>query len=100
MTPLMIFQWPLSPSGTFQPVKSRPLKSETKPAGDCFALLLTCSAANRLRLIKHERTKLRILLYIMDRPLKISTICQLVEASGLNAMSRSQQANNLSDLGG
>src|SRR5688500_20400216 len=33
MTPSTIFQWPLSPSGTFQPVKSLPLKSEVKPAG-------------------------------------------------------------------
>src|SRR5688500_17984378 len=27
MTPSTIFQWPLSPTGTFQPSKSRPLKS-------------------------------------------------------------------------
>src|SRR6266566_9283256 len=33
MTPSTIFQWPLSPSGSFQPAKSLPLKSETKPAG-------------------------------------------------------------------
>src|SRR5206468_2740491 len=31
-TPFTTFQWPLSPSGTFQPLKSFPLKSETKPA--------------------------------------------------------------------
>src|SRR5690348_356073 len=34
MTPSTIFQWPLSPSGSFQPVKSFPLNSETKPDPD------------------------------------------------------------------
>ncbi len=29
----MIFQWPLSPTGTFQLVKSLPLKSDVKPSG-------------------------------------------------------------------
>jgi hypothetical protein len=33
MTPLSTFQWPLSPSGIFQLERSRPLNSETKPAG-------------------------------------------------------------------
>src|SRR5262245_49122353 len=33
MTPSTTFQCPLSPSGTFQPEKSRPLKSEAKPSG-------------------------------------------------------------------
>ena len=33
MTPSTTFQWPPSPSGTFQPVRSVPLKSDTKPGG-------------------------------------------------------------------
>src|SRR4030095_2545141 len=33
MTPFTIFQCPPSPSGTFQPEKSFPLKSATKPVG-------------------------------------------------------------------
>src|SRR3954468_15652354 len=33
MTPSTIFQWPLSPSGTFQPVKSLPLNREVNPCG-------------------------------------------------------------------
>ena len=33
MTPSITCQWPLSPSGTCQPLKSRPLKRETKPSG-------------------------------------------------------------------
>ena len=33
MTPSTTFQWPLSPSGIFQPDRSFPLKIETKPAG-------------------------------------------------------------------
>src|SRR5262245_10361579 len=33
MTPLTTRQWPLSPSGTFQPAKSLPLNRATKPAG-------------------------------------------------------------------
>src|SRR5690348_10596706 len=34
MTPSTIFQWPLSPSGNFQPVKSFPLNSDTNPDPD------------------------------------------------------------------
>src|SRR5579883_161577 len=33
MTPSFTFQWPLSPSGTFQPERSVPLNSEVKPSG-------------------------------------------------------------------
>ena len=33
MTPSTTFQWPLSPSGSFQPLRSFPFKSETKLAG-------------------------------------------------------------------
>src|SRR5687767_10076152 len=37
MTPSTTRQWPLSPSGIFQPVRSLPLKSDVNPggAGDC-----------------------------------------------------------------
>src|SRR5436190_16467944 len=34
MTPSTTFQWPLSPSGSFQPAKSFPLNSVTKPDPD------------------------------------------------------------------
>ena len=33
MTPSTTFQWPPSPAGTVQPVRSFPLKSEVKPGG-------------------------------------------------------------------
>ena len=33
MTPSTTFQCPPSPSGIFQPVRSLPLKSDTKPSG-------------------------------------------------------------------
>src|SRR5438105_1888498 len=33
MTPSLTFQWPLSPVGTFQPVRSMPLNSDVNPAG-------------------------------------------------------------------
>src|SRR5437660_1028901 len=40
MTPSLTFQWPLSPSGTFQPARSWPLKSDVKPSGTS-----SCAAA-------------------------------------------------------
>src|SRR5690348_3155659 len=33
MTPSLTFQWPLSPGGTFQPLRSLPLNSDTNPSG-------------------------------------------------------------------
>src|SRR5438094_7331817 len=49
MTPSTTFQWPLSPSGTFQPDRSWPLKSETKPSGTSLspAPALTTSVDTR-----------------------------------------------------
>src|SRR5581483_4182522 len=37
IVPLTTFQWPLSPSGTFQPVRSLPLKSEVNPSGGALS---------------------------------------------------------------
>src|SRR5687767_12439630 len=48
----MIFQWPLSPSGTFQLVKSFPLKSGTNPAGGWLsAANAKNGATSKLRII-------------------------------------------------
>src|SRR5271157_4696188 len=44
MVPSLTFQWPLSPSGTFQPVRSLPLNSDTNPWGGVVLL----SAASKL----------------------------------------------------
>src|SRR6266404_4069947 len=45
MTPSTIFQWPLSPAGIFQPERSLPLKSDTKPASSSAAEPMAALAA-------------------------------------------------------
>src|SRR5262245_33619607 len=47
MTPSMTFQWPPSPSGTFQPDRSRPLNSATKPAGGALSAPRVASGSAR-----------------------------------------------------
>src|SRR4051812_13351760 len=57
MTPSTIFQWPLSPLGTFQPVKSLPLKRETKPscAGPASAVMGAKASAAQIGRRKRRR---------------------------------------------
>src|SRR5687767_13861338 len=45
MTPSTTFQWPLSPSGTFQPVRSWPLKIGVNPSGGSAAAMRDSASA-------------------------------------------------------
>src|SRR5436190_22728998 len=57
MTPLITFQWPLSPSGTFQLEKSFPLKSDTKPAGGSLSAAFNSKGASTKPVIANDNEK-------------------------------------------
>src|SRR5436190_2689495 len=53
MTPSTIFQWPLSPSGSFQFVKSLPLKRTVNPGSDWAPCALGAAELQALRIARN-----------------------------------------------
>src|SRR5947209_11074298 len=75
MTPSLTFQWPLSPSGTFQPLRSLPLKSDVAPAGgDGSACRVTANPSPHTRTVRVRKR----------------TITDLLPQDSLHALARHQ----------
>ena len=67
MTPSTTFQWPLSPAGTVQPVKSLPLNRLMKPAGGSLsAAPATLRVSREARELSAKHFRNRVVVFMDD----------------------------------